>query len=76
MVPTSWCFSYRVMVIADDSGFIETVKNSMSVHSIKKHGYVAQKNRPGMAYTLYDYYVDVRCHRPMSPMHLADRRVI
>lgn len=53
-----------MLVTSDDSGLIETVKNSMSIHSIKKEAYTRKWNEEGSAFTLKDYYLRVtRCMR-------------
>jgi hypothetical protein len=53
-------FSYRVLVTSDSSGLIETVANSISVHSLKKEAYARKLNRPGKMFTLHDYFIKVR----------------
>ncbi|KAG1222563.1 hypothetical protein G6F35_005219 [Rhizopus arrhizus] len=52
-----WVKYIRVLVTSDDSGLIETVKNSMSIHSIKKEAYTRKWNEEGSAFTLKDYYL-------------------
>ncbi|KAJ3297944.1 Phosphatidylinositol 4-kinase pik1alpha (PI4-kinase)(PtdIns-4-kinase) [Borealophlyctis nickersoniae] len=39
------------------SGLVETIRNAISVHSIKKEGYAKKWNQQGLAFTLYDYFV-------------------
>ncbi|KAJ3413057.1 Phosphatidylinositol 4-kinase pik1alpha (PI4-kinase)(PtdIns-4-kinase) [Chytridiales sp. JEL 0842] len=51
-----WSYSYRVLVTSDEGGLVETVKNAISVHSIKKEGYKSHLNSPGQPYSLLDYY--------------------
>jgi phosphatidylinositol 4-kinase len=48
-------------VTSDDSGLIETVKNSISIHSIKKEAYTRKWNEEGAVFSLEDYYKRVRC---------------
>lgn len=48
--------SVRILVTSDDSGLIETIKNSISIHSIKKEAYIRKWNKEGQVFTLYDYY--------------------
>lgn len=52
-------FSIRVLVTSDDSGLIETVKNSISIHSIKKEAYTRKWNEEGAVFSLKDYYTRV-----------------
>ncbi|KAJ3084316.1 Phosphatidylinositol 4-kinase pik1alpha (PI4-kinase)(PtdIns-4-kinase) [Rhizoclosmatium sp. JEL0117] len=52
-----WVHYYRVLVTSKDGGLIETVQNAISVHSIKKDGYNQNLNQPGVAYSLYDYFI-------------------
>lgn len=54
-----WLYCYRVLVTSDNSGLIETVSNSISVHSIKKDAYLSKLNRPGFVYSLLDHFVRV-----------------
>ena len=49
-------YSIRVLVTSDNSGLIETVRNSISIHSIKKDAYTRGWNDAGAVYTLYDYF--------------------
>lgn len=56
-VMSVWVYYYRVMITSDNSGLIETVSNSISVHSLKKEAYAKKLNRTGELFTLYDYYV-------------------
>jgi hypothetical protein len=60
----AWVHPYRILVTSDQGGLIETVQNSISVHSIKKEGYKKNLNDPGIAFTLYDYFirVKIRCY--------------
>ncbi|KAI9352139.1 kinase-like domain-containing protein [Obelidium mucronatum] len=52
-----WVHYYRVLVTSHQGGLIETVQNAISVHSIKKEGYNKHLNQPGVAYSLYDYFI-------------------
>lgn len=49
--------SFRILPLSSDAGLIETIPDAISVHSIKKHAYAQGLNQPGLAYTLYDYFV-------------------
>ena len=51
--------SYRVLVTSDNSGLIETIQNSISIHSIKKDAYAKKLNEKGFMFTLFDYFVKV-----------------
>jgi len=51
-----WVKYFRVLVTSDNSGLIETVRNSISIHSIKKDAYTRGWNQAGAVYTLYDYF--------------------
>ncbi|CEG83780.1 Putative Atypical/PI4K protein kinase [Rhizopus microsporus] len=52
-----WVQYIRVLVTSDHSGLIETVKNSISIHSIKKEAYTKKWNEEGSVFTLKDYYI-------------------
>ena len=49
--------SYQILVASDEAGLIETIPDSISIHSIKKDGYANGLNQKGVAFTLYDYFV-------------------
>jgi phosphatidylinositol kinase/protein kinase (PI-3 family) len=50
-------YSYRVLVTSDNSGLIETIRNTMSIHSIKKTAYTKQDDS---TYTLRDFFEQVK----------------
>ncbi|KAJ3391802.1 Phosphatidylinositol 4-kinase pik1alpha (PI4-kinase)(PtdIns-4-kinase) [Entophlyctis sp. JEL0112] len=52
-----WVHYYRVLVTSKDGGLVETIQNAISIHSIKKQGYSNNLNAPGVAYTLYDHFI-------------------
>ncbi|KAL2917820.1 Phosphatidylinositol 4-kinase pik1alpha (PI4-kinase)(PtdIns-4-kinase) [Polyrhizophydium stewartii] len=52
-----WVYSFRMLITSEQSGLVETVRDAISIHSIKKEGYARQLNQQGIAYTLYDYFV-------------------
>ena len=52
-------FSMRILVTSDNSGLIETVRNTISIHSIKKDAYARRLNEVGVVFTLYDYFQQV-----------------
>lgn len=65
-----WVYYFRIMVTSENSGLIETINDSVSVHSLKKNAY-ARRAEDGTqvfdSYTLYDYFVEVRTEtRPPS----------
>ena len=47
------------MILSNDSGIIEMIKDSISVHSLKKEAYSKGYNKKGQLYTLYDHYLRV-----------------
>ncbi|CAO0791861.1 unnamed protein product [Mucor circinelloides] len=51
-----WVKYFRVLVTSDSSGLIETLKNTISIHSIKKDAYTRGWNEQGAVFTLYDYF--------------------
>ncbi|TPX38390.1 1-phosphatidylinositol 4-kinase [Synchytrium endobioticum] len=63
-----WVCSYRVLVTSEQSGLVETVRNSISIHSIKKNAYAKKKNQAGFVYTLYDHFID-RYGHPDTDMY-------
>ncbi|RIB04011.1 kinase-like domain-containing protein [Gigaspora rosea] len=52
-----WVRYYRVLVTSDNSGLIETIQNTISIHSIKKDAYAKRLNEKGFMFTLFDYFV-------------------
>ena len=48
----AWLHCYRVLVFSNESGLIETIQDSISVHSIKKQGISASRD-----FSLYDYFI-------------------
>ncbi|TPX30520.1 hypothetical protein SmJEL517_g05931 [Synchytrium microbalum] len=57
-----WVCSYRVLVTSEQSGLVETVRNSISIHSIKKNAYAQKQNQSGVVYSLYDHFIDKYGH--------------
>ncbi|KAI7885089.1 hypothetical protein K492DRAFT_234424 [Lichtheimia hyalospora FSU 10163] len=51
-----WVKYFRVLVTSDSSGLIETIRNTISIHSIKKEAYTRGWNTKGTIYTLGEYY--------------------
>ncbi|CAO3586710.1 unnamed protein product [Absidia cylindrospora] len=51
-----WVKYFRVLVTSDGSGLIETLRNTISVHSIKKNAYIRGWNEKGMVFHLNNYY--------------------
>lgn len=56
----SFVNSFRVLVTSDGSGLIETLKNTVSIHSIKKEAYTREWNEKGAVFTLYNYFEMVK----------------
>ncbi|TPX56579.1 1-phosphatidylinositol 4-kinase [Powellomyces hirtus] len=52
-----WVCYFRILITSDQSGIMETIRDAISVHSIKKEGYAKQLNEKGLPFTLYDYFV-------------------
>ncbi|KAJ1658893.1 Phosphatidylinositol 4-kinase pik1alpha (PI4-kinase)(PtdIns-4-kinase) [Dispira simplex] len=53
-----WVQYYRILVLNDSSGLVETIKNTMSIHSLKKEAYSRRGTSPDLpVFTLYDYYL-------------------
>ncbi|POY74487.1 putative 1-phosphatidylinositol 4-kinase [Rhodotorula taiwanensis] len=56
-----WIYYFRIMVTSENSGLIETINDSVSVHSLKKNAY-ARRAEDGTqvfeSYTLYDYFLE------------------
>ncbi|KAJ2643661.1 Phosphatidylinositol 4-kinase pik1alpha (PI4-kinase)(PtdIns-4-kinase), partial [Coemansia sp. RSA 1694] len=48
---------YRIMVTGEGCGLMETITNTVSVHSIKKEFYSRNAGYVGPPYTLYSYFV-------------------
>ncbi|KAJ2876947.1 Phosphatidylinositol 4-kinase pik1alpha (PI4-kinase)(PtdIns-4-kinase) [Coemansia aciculifera] len=48
---------YRIMVTGEGCGLMETITNTVSVHSIKKEFYSRNTGYVGPPYTLYNYFV-------------------
>jgi phosphatidylinositol 4-kinase len=57
-VPTK-VYPFRILITSNDSGLIETIPDSVSIHSIKKDAYSRHLNTEGIAYSLYDHFVKV-----------------
>ncbi|KAI9100667.1 kinase-like domain-containing protein [Phlyctochytrium arcticum] len=53
-----WVCCFRILITSDQSGIVETIRDAISVHSIKKDGYAKRLNEKGLAFTLYDYFVN------------------
>ncbi|KAJ2845930.1 Phosphatidylinositol 4-kinase pik1alpha (PI4-kinase)(PtdIns-4-kinase) [Coemansia erecta] len=48
---------YRIMVTGEGCGLMETITNTVSVHSIKKEFYSRNPDYAGPPYTLYNYFI-------------------
>ncbi|KAI0218611.1 Phosphatidylinositol 4-kinase pik1alpha (PI4-kinase)(PtdIns-4-kinase) [Massospora cicadina] len=52
-----WVQRFNIMVTSNDSGLVEMVRNTISVHSLKKDAYTRGINTKGVMYSLYDHFV-------------------
>ncbi|KAI3614618.1 hypothetical protein CBS9595_003889 [Malassezia furfur] len=69
-----WVHYFRIVVLNEDAGLIETIRDAVSVHSIKKDAYARQLGGQAMAtYTLYDHFVQTY-GEPHTPRFRAARR--
>ncbi|GAA94912.1 uncharacterized protein L969DRAFT_96361 [Mixia osmundae IAM 14324] len=56
----SWVRYFRILVTSEGTGLIETIKDSVSVHSIKKDAYARAQSLEAtsmQSYTLYDHFL-------------------
>lgn len=54
-----WIYPFKMLITSDQSGLIEVIPDSVSIHSIKKEGFAKGLNQPGIMYTLYDHFIKV-----------------
>ena len=61
--------SFRILITGDNSGLVETITDSVSIHSIKKAEY-ARRLAAGnfVQVTLYDHFVSVRSQNSLSTL--------
>lgn len=53
-----WVHYFRIVVLNENAGLIETIKDAVSIHSIKKDAYARQLDGQAIStYSLYDYFV-------------------
>ncbi|KAI8998239.1 kinase-like domain-containing protein [Gaertneriomyces semiglobifer] len=52
-----WVCCFRILITSEQSGIVETIRDAISVHSVKKDGYAQNLNETGLPFTLYDYFV-------------------
>lgn len=53
-----WVHYFRIVVLNEDAGLIETITDAISIHSIKKDAYARQMDgNPIATYSLYDHFV-------------------
>ncbi|GAA5913161.1 1-phosphatidylinositol 4-kinase [Sporobolomyces salmoneus] len=67
----AWIYYFRILVTSENSGLIETITDSVSIHSIKKDAYarIAEDGTQAFAsFTLADYFVDT-FGSPTSPKY-------
>lgn len=53
-------YPFKILITSNQSGLIETIPDAVSIHSIKKNGYVRHLNAEGIAYSLYDHFIKVK----------------
>jgi phosphatidylinositol 4-kinase len=51
-----WVYNFRILVTSNQGGLIETIPNTISVHSLKKQAYAKGEVPPSRPYTLYDFF--------------------
>ncbi len=49
--------SFKILIMSDDCGLIETIQDAISIHSIKKQGY-KRLPQDRTAYSLHDYFLE------------------
>lgn len=61
--------SFRILITGDSSGLVETITDSVSVHSIKKaeYGRRMAKGASIVHVSLFDHFVNVSRLRPLLP---------
>ena len=55
-----WVHYFRIVILNENAGLIETITDAISVHSIKKEAYASQMDgngQPVSTYNLYDHFV-------------------
>lgn len=52
-----WVYYYRVLITSSSTGLIETISNSVSVHSIKKEAHARGLGSEAKVYSLYDHFL-------------------
>ncbi|GAA6064673.1 hypothetical protein JCM10212_001789 [Sporobolomyces blumeae] len=66
-----WVYYFRILVTSENSGLIETITDSVSIHSIKKDAYarIAEDGTQAFqSFTLADYFTDTY-GEPSSPKY-------
>lgn len=62
-----WVHYFRIVVLNENAGLIETIKDAISVHSIKKEAYARQLDgQPIATFSLYDHFLQTY-GEPQSP---------
>jgi hypothetical protein len=66
--------SFRIMITGSTSGLIETIKDAVSIHSIKKAEYAKRLAEGRLGHvTLFDHFISVS-ELPLAFMHLISPR--
>ncbi|WFD07490.1 1-phosphatidylinositol 4-kinase [Malassezia vespertilionis] len=69
-----WVHYFRIVVLSESGGLIETIKDAVSVHSIKKEAYMSQMEGNAIAsFSLYDHFVQTY-GEPHTPRFRRARR--
>ena len=55
-----WTYPFQILVAASNGGLVETVRNAVSIHSIKKAAYKARAGQPDpFKFSLRDHFIKV-----------------
>ncbi|KAI8874231.1 hypothetical protein GQ42DRAFT_159911 [Ramicandelaber brevisporus] len=52
-----WVKYYRILVTSNNSGLVETIQNTISVHLMRKDAYARRMNALGQEFTISDYFI-------------------
>ena len=52
-------YPFQILITSDQSGLIETIRDSVSIHSIKKEAYKSHGVNEPFTFTLYNYFLKV-----------------
>lgn len=51
-----WVYNFKILVTSDQGGLIETIPNTISVHSLKKQAHSRGEASVNKPHSLYDYF--------------------